>query len=550
MTSQLLRSPLFAPDYQALSTQASAQRSYKRANAIASIHGLSAHDIHTMSQKFWDLHQDPITCIDGAATTLLTIQYNLVVGTLTRINPVGYPDIPKLIKDLLSFKLIGQFCLTELDHGLDAFNLETKATQLPNGKFDLHTPHPGAAKFMPPTVPVLYVPCTAIVFARLFVDEEDLGPAMFLVPLNDGRTMYPGVTAKLLPPRGGSYPVNHALTTFQHVELPSSSLLRIHDTTGQQKCTHSQFMDIIWRVAVGSLCLGSIAIPALQISAFIGIKYGQRRSVESKSSSDRSPLLSISTHQKPVFTALAQAYVLKAFASWAITIFADPSIDHQIRRGIAACAKAVMAQHAQSAHLAISNHCGAQGLFAYNQLCNQHSEYCGISIAEGDLLGLSIKTVADLVRGRYSLPTPYNGDHLVSKHEDAVINEVLELLSAADNPVQTFSRHVLPRCLHIVESIGHRMAYEAAVKSDIPDCLIDMYLCHIIELDMAWYVEVGLVSRASLSQWTEENIVKISNNIQLYTQSLEVDRYVTAPIVSDSSWNSFMEKLPVYTSRL
>ncbi|KIK58697.1 hypothetical protein GYMLUDRAFT_74764 [Collybiopsis luxurians FD-317 M1] len=456
---------------------------------------LSAHDIHTTLQKFWDLHQDPITCIGGAATTLLTIQYNLVIGTLTRINPAGHPDIHQLIEDLLSFKLIGQFCLTELDHRLDAFNLETKATRLPNGKF------------MPPTVPVLGVPCTAIVFARLFVDEEDLGPAMFLVPLNDGQTMYLGVTAKLLPPRGGSYSVNHALTTFHHVKLPSSSLLRIR--------THSHFMDMIWRVAVGSLCLGSITIPALQISAFIGIKYGQRRSVESKSKSGscRSPLLSISTHQKPVFTALAQAFVMKAFAIWAISIFADASIDHQIRRGIAACTKAVMAQHAQSAHLAISDHCCAQGLFAYNQLCNQHSEYRGISIAEGDLL----ETVADLVRGRYNLPAPYNGEHLVSKHDDAIINEVLELLSSTDNPVEAFSRHVLPRCLHVIKSIGHRMAYEAAVGSNVPACLVDMYLCHVIELDIAWYVEIGLVSRANLSQWTEENIVEIGNNIQLYT---------------------------------
>lgn len=39
-----------------------------------------------------------------------------------------------------------QFMLTELDHGLDVRNLETTATLLPNGEFDLHTPHPGAAK--------------------------------------------------------------------------------------------------------------------------------------------------------------------------------------------------------------------------------------------------------------------------------------------------------------------------------------------------------------------------------------------------------------------
>ena len=36
--------------------------------------------------------------------------------------------------------------LTELGHGLDARNLETTATLLPDGRFELHTPCPNAAK--------------------------------------------------------------------------------------------------------------------------------------------------------------------------------------------------------------------------------------------------------------------------------------------------------------------------------------------------------------------------------------------------------------------
>jgi acyl-CoA oxidase len=39
-----------------------------------------------------------------------------------------------------------QFLLTEVGHGLDARNLETTVTLLPNGDFDLHTPNQNAAK--------------------------------------------------------------------------------------------------------------------------------------------------------------------------------------------------------------------------------------------------------------------------------------------------------------------------------------------------------------------------------------------------------------------
>jgi acyl-CoA oxidase len=44
--------------------------------------GFTKDDILTLSQKFWDLHTDPIWCMDGAAGSLVTIQYNLCAGTL------------------------------------------------------------------------------------------------------------------------------------------------------------------------------------------------------------------------------------------------------------------------------------------------------------------------------------------------------------------------------------------------------------------------------------------------------------------------------------
>ena len=43
----------------------------------------------------------------------------------------------------------GTYFLSELHHGLDVINLETTATLKPDGSFDLHTPHKGAAKSVP-----------------------------------------------------------------------------------------------------------------------------------------------------------------------------------------------------------------------------------------------------------------------------------------------------------------------------------------------------------------------------------------------------------------
>lgn len=106
--------------------------------------------------------------------------------------------------------------LSEVNHGLDASHIETTATVMATGEFELHTPHPGAAKLvngsvylsvmeayiviinriMAPTIPVADTPCIAIVFAKVFFNSQNHGIHPFLVPLNDGKRMHPGVSAR------------------------------------------------------------------------------------------------------------------------------------------------------------------------------------------------------------------------------------------------------------------------------------------------------------------------------------------------------------------
>lgn len=90
----------------------------------------------------------------------------------------------------------GQFCLTEIGHGLDATNLRTTSTLQPDGSFVLHTPDSKASKYMPPTVPVLGKPCYAVIWAQLVVDGSKRGVRPFVVKLNDGVHMSEGITAK------------------------------------------------------------------------------------------------------------------------------------------------------------------------------------------------------------------------------------------------------------------------------------------------------------------------------------------------------------------
>ncbi|KAL0945546.1 hypothetical protein HGRIS_014707 [Hohenbuehelia grisea] len=186
---------LFGFSNEELPLEDQVKRSLERAKAVQNAYSLTERDIKTLSPDFWRLHPDPIMCLDPAATTLLTIQLNLFAGSLVA-HIDGQPSHRSLLERALRFEVSGQFCLTEVDHGIDAINIETTAVGQPDGSFILDTPHSGAAKFMPPTSPC-GIPCYAVVFARAIQpDGTDCGVRGFVVQLTDGHRMVPGVTSR------------------------------------------------------------------------------------------------------------------------------------------------------------------------------------------------------------------------------------------------------------------------------------------------------------------------------------------------------------------
>ena len=68
------------------------------------IPALTMEDVLFLSPKFWDLHTDPIASIDGAAASLLTLQYNLCAGTLVTYLP-EQPGLAPLLQRVLDFEV-------------------------------------------------------------------------------------------------------------------------------------------------------------------------------------------------------------------------------------------------------------------------------------------------------------------------------------------------------------------------------------------------------------------------------------------------------------
>ena len=190
----------------------------------------------------------------------------------------------------------------------------------------------------------------------------------------------------MLPFRGGPDPVPHAITTFTNVRLPSTALLGSFE---RPKDIHANLMSIISRVNVGTLALGSLALPFLQCYTTIGTLYSLRRVIgPAPGHTKRLPILSFRTQQGRLLAAAANAYVIQALQKWTVAQFSAAD-DSRVRAALAAIFKSVAVQHSQQSALAISERCGAQGLFAYNQITNLYvSDLCTYELYHRSILTL------------------------------------------------------------------------------------------------------------------------------------------------------------------
>ncbi|KAF8903470.1 acyl-CoA dehydrogenase NM domain-like protein, partial [Gymnopilus junonius] len=538
----LAQSPLFQIRSEQLPKEEQIALSYSRAKAIAQTYGFTLEDVMYMTEKFWLFHTDPIWSMDGAAGTLCTIQINTCAGTIAKYVR-KQPYLQETLEKILSFEYSGQFCLTEVGHGLNALHLETTAT-LEDGEFVLNTPSEGAAKYMPPTKP-MGDPCVAIVFASTIVEGENYGIKAFLVPINDGVNMHPGVICKVLPHRGGSRPVNHSLTYFNSVRLPMTALL---GTLERPRDARTSFLSLISRVTVGTVAIGSLGVPALQVSSYIAAKYSLRRTI-TDSKGFTKPIISLRTQKAPILIALAQAFVMKAFHTNAVKVFMDKRRDVRVRCAIATILKVVMMQHGQAANLGLGDRCGAQGLFEANQLSVVFCDMRGTAIAEGDTLALSIRLASELLQRRYSVPSTANTESLLALHEEGLFRELEDIFKeTGDHRASDFDRLVLPDCLPLVQAIGHRMAYDAAVNAGIDTCLVDLYEASCVRLDTSWYVEKLGLSRSRQREMEATAMDKVFPRMEGFLAEMAVEPYILAPIISDERWAEYVSSLPSYPS--
>lgn len=541
---------------------------------------MTAKDILDKTARFWAYHSHckcmhictllprcnsvrglDVNVRDTAAWTIITIHWNLCMGTIARFAH-GRPDLHKILDDLQAFRVCGEFMLTEISHGLDAKSIETVAALRTDGSFDLHTPRLGAAKAMPPTTLCPELPRIGVVFARLLIDENDHGIRPFLVPLSHADAMCQGVSSKALPQRPGAKHLDHAITSFDHVHVPANMIL---GTLDKPKDLRQHFFRQIGRVAVGTLALSQLWAPTLMLAGHIVHEYSKHRKVKGPTLVGSVPIISFRTQVQPIILSLCVAAVLENFGKWSTSVFVDLEKDDlRVQHGIATVFKTTATDLATPILDELIQRCGWQGLMPHNQIMELLLALRGNSIAEGDILVLCIRTLlyllfhlcsgmlmilsglgSELIQRKYHLPKPQTPCCLLARHEIGLMSEARSKMQqiSLGHRSEGFNTHILPLCRGIVRAIGYRMAFEAAVKADVNPVMLAVYESVCIGQNLSWFVENGLNTREGFFDSYAQSITAAEPFLDEWLRANGAGPWITAPIAHADGGEGFLRGL-------
>ncbi|NKY31611.1 hypothetical protein HGA13_00780 [Nocardia speluncae] len=345
------------------------------------------------------LHEQA-TVVDPHLGALLTVQVNLVLGTLLEQHS-RTGEVEAVLTELLEGRAVGAYVLTEVGHGSDLPNLETTATYDPadGGSFVLDTPTDAAVKFMPTTAPppVNGVSRFGIVFARLLIDGANCGNYPFLVRLVDtDGTVRPGITIRALPEKPG-LGMDNSITRFDHVRLPRECLLShtgtFIDDNGQLISpipADNQVWRAISRVRAGRLAISAMSAAVCRASLAIALKHAEQRDIASMDrGADRIALLDVPAHRDRLIDAIAETYMAGMSVEVAIEAFSaaiEKGADEQAPEltDLVSLTKNFTTSVALRVTAEVRDRLGAQGVFAHNQIMVYRALRDAAATAEGD----------------------------------------------------------------------------------------------------------------------------------------------------------------------
>ena len=148
------------------------------------------------------------------------------------------------------------------------------------------------------------------------------------------------------------------------------------------------------------------------------------------------------------------------------------------------------------------------------------------------------------------MPPPNDSTSPIARHEASLFSEARDLLQQGAKGIhrsERFNRDILPLALPLVEAIGHRMAYEAAIDANLDSSLLNLYESGVVKEDSAWYVEQGGLSREIQREMEAQAVDVLLPQMNDLLRASGVQPYSNAPMTSKTLWNDFVSGLEVFS---
>lgn len=162
---------------------------------------------------------------------------------------------------------------------------------------------------------------------------------------------------------------------------------------------------------------------------------------------------------------------------------------------------------------------------------------------------LCIRLFSELILGRYEVPLPDPSESLLARHATSLLEENIHLYTSlgCDHRSEAFNSLILPECQKVIEAMGHAHAYSAGLRKNLPKTVLDIYESSVMRQDPAWYSEKAGITRMDQRLREDAAVTSALPHLASLLADLNIDDYVSAPIVSDGRWKTYLSGLPVYS---
>lgn len=418
-----------------LTSQQHCALSYRRFRYLRERLDLNVERLFADYERLLALHEW-VGLVDGTLTTILTIHYNLCIGSIRALGN-GRRELQPFLDELERLDTFGVFLATELGFGNNVQALETQAVyDAHNDEFVIDTPSIRAQKFMPNTG-ADGVPKLAVVMARLKVAGRDCGVFPFLVRVRTEWTVCDGVRVTALGEKP-EYALDNAMTSFRSVRIPKhqwlsgpdSQIDRYGQFTSAITSRARRFFSAMNRVQTGKLCLSVAALTVTRASLQLTARYALQRMTFGPGRSDV-PILYYRTYQQALLEGVATGYacsflVRHALADYTHAGRADSVTTHRLL----ALTKVFVSSRGQQVIAMCRERVGAQGMFVANRMIGYGIQVNGVVTAEGDNELLLIKTARELLqRMDYAPPASSQTVPYAAPLADASASQLLALFT-------------------------------------------------------------------------------------------------------------------------